>query len=447
MKKVLFLILFVSSTLLFMYCTKTDQVIGGTTPTPPPPITPSTTQLLSYKTPQAPVIDGTIESIWDSAAKLNIVPTVPDPGNNLFTGYIGDQYPATIQSMYDNDNIYFLVQYADNTNSVYVATWYFDPGKKLWAQEPTSNTYNSNGQVTRAGFGEDKIAMLWNVDFSTPRFTSETCYGSCHVFTPYIDFSVTPNIAKSNAGSGNHYTNGAYEKIDMWWAHLSRDVIFNQMDDDYQDWAGGPGVTNLVGGSGNGRHVDGITVNGASSTWPFAPTYTASTPPQGASNNRQNLKLNGTGATVTVPAWIIPNQTGYYYILATDTLTGGKAYKVTGIDSNGVLTYTGGGTIDPNVGTDYLRSGDPVYGGDGPKCFPSYIASPLQGGRADINCFAKYTGSGWIIEYSRKLKTGDTLKQDIDFTNLQDQQFGVAIWDQSNNQHGIQPNLLLKFKK
>ncbi len=67
-----------------------------------------------------------------------------------------------------------------------------------------------------------------------------------------------------------------YEKIDMWWAHLSRDVIFHQMDDNYQDWAGGPGVTNLVGGSGNGRHVDGIVVNGASATWPFAPTYTAS---------------------------------------------------------------------------------------------------------------------------------------------------------------------------
>jgi hypothetical protein len=232
----------------------------------------------------------------------------------------------------------------------------------------------------------------------------------------------------------------------MWWGHLSRDVIFNQMDDNYQDWAGGPGVTSLVGGSGNGRHVDGITVSGASSKWPYSPTYTASTPAQGTINNRQNLKRNGNGGTVTVPAWIIPNQSGYYYILATDTLPGGKAAKITAVDSNGVLTYAGG-TIDPNVGTDYLRTGDPVYGGDGPKCFPSYIASPLQGARADITCSAVYTGSGWIIEFSRKLKTGDTLKQDVDFSSLQDQQFGFAIWDQSNNQHGIQPNLLLKFKQ
>jgi len=443
MKTLSILILFVISTTFLMYCTKTDQVIGGTTPPPP---TPSTTQLISYKTPTPPNIDGTVDAIWDSAAKLSITPTVPDPGNNLFTGYTGDQYPATIQSMYDNNNIYFLVQYADNTNSVYVATWYFDPSKKLWAQEPTSNTFDVNGQVTRNGFGEDKIAMLWNIDFSTPKFITETCYGSCHIFTPYTNFSVTPAVSVSNSGSGNHYTNGASEKIDMWWAHLSRDVIFNQMDDNYQDWAGGPGVVNLVGGSGNGRHVDGIVVNGASATWPFAPTYTTVTPPQGASNNRQNLKLNGNGATVTVPLFVIPDAANYYYILATDTLPGGKAVKITAVDSSGVLHYNGG-SIDPNIGTDYQRVGDPVAGGDGPKCFPSYIASPLLGGRADITCSAKYTGTGWIIEYSRKLKTDDVLKQDVDFTSLQDQQFGLAIWNQSNNQHGIQPNLLLKFKK
>jgi hypothetical protein len=347
--------------------------------------------------------------------------------------------------MYDDQYIYFLLEYADNTKSVNVATWYFNPVTKLWAQEPTSRTFDVNGKLTRQGFGEDKIAMLWNIDFSTPNFISQTCYASCHVFTPYMDYSVSPAVAKSNAGSGNHYTTGASEKIDMWWAHLSRDVIFNQMDDNYQDWAGGPGVTNLVGGSGNGRHVDDLVVTGASATWPYAPTYSAAAV-QGATNNRQSLKLDGTGASVNVPTWVIPGASNYYYILATDTLAGGKAVKITGISSSGVLSYNGG-TIDPTVGTDYQQTGDPVNGTDGPKCFPSYIASPLIGGRADITCSAVYTGSGWIVEYKRKLKTADVLKQDIDFSSLQDQQFGLAIWNQSNNQHGIQPNLLLHFQK
>ncbi len=437
MKKYTVLSLFILVTVFFMYCTKTDQVVSSSTA--------STTDLISLRTTIAPTIDGNIESIWANATKLQITPTVPDPGNGLFTGYNGQQYPATLRSMYDDKYIYFLAEYADADKSVYVSTWYFDPGTKLWAQEPSSKTFDANGNVTRKGFGEDKFAMLFNIDNSTPKFITQTCYASCHIFTPYLDYSVTPAVEKSNANNGNHYTNGASEKIDMWWGHLSKDLLFNQIDDNYQDWAGGPGVTNLAGGSGNGRHVDGITVSGASTTWPYAPTYTT-TPAQGNFSNKQNLKLDGTGATVSVPMWVIPNATNYYYILATDTLAGGKAAKITGVSSAGVLTYNGG-TIDPTVSTDYQRTGDAVNGGDGPKCFPSYIASPLLGERADITGAAVYTGTGWIIEYKRLLKTADILKQDVDFTSLQDQPFGFAIWNSSNNQHGIQPNLVLKFQK
>jgi hypothetical protein len=420
-------------------CTKRDQIIvadSGTT---------SSTTLVSVKTSTAPTIDGSIDAAWNNATKLNITPTVPYPGNGLFAGYNGITYPATLRSMYDNQYIYFLAEWGDVEKSVYVATWYFDPTTQLWAQESTSKTYDVNGNLLRDGFGEDKFAMLFNIDNSTPLFPTQTCYASCHIFTPYTNFSVSPAVEVSNANNGNHYTNGANEKIDMWWGHLSRDLIFNQIDDNYQDWAGGPAVTSLDGGSGNGRHVDGITVTGKSTTWPYAPTYSA-IPAQGASNNKQTLKLNGTGASVSVPTWVIPNATNYYYILATDTLAGGKAKKITGVSSTGVLTYSGG-TIDPNASADYQRIGDPVNGGDGPKCFPSYIASPLLGGRADITGAAVYTGSGWVVEYKRLLKTGDVLKQDVDFTSLQDQQFGFAIWNKSNNQHGIAPYLTLTFKK
>ncbi len=438
MKTYLVTLLLISSTVLLMYCTKKDQVVSVAAPE-------STNELLSYKTTTPPTIDGSIDAIWDKATKLSITPTVPDPGNNLFTGYNGDMYPTTLRSMYDDSYIYFLAEVTDNTKSVYVATWYFNPTTKLWAQEPTSKSLDVNGIMTRTGFGEDKLAMLWNIDNSTPKFTSQTCYASCHVFSPYLDYSVNPAVMKSNANSGNHYTNGANEKIDMWWGHLSRDAAFNQMDDNYQDWAGGPGVTNLVGGSGNGRHVDGITVSGANATWPFAPTYTT-TPAQGSTNNRQTLKLDGTGASVTVPLFIIPNASDYPFILATDTLAGGKAVKITGVSSTGVLTYSGG-SIDPNGNTDYQRIGDVVTGGDGAKCFPSVIIAPLLGGRADITCSAVHTGTGWVIEYKRLLKTSDALKQDIDFSTLQDQPFGFAYWNKSNNQHGIQPNLLLKFQQ
>ncbi len=420
-------------------CTKNDQVLL-------PSSSGNTNQLISIKTITPPTIDGIIDPAWNNATKLSTVTQVPDPGNGLFAGYIGTQYPVSLRSMYDDSYIYFLAEYADENKSVQVSPWYFNPSTKRWAQEPSARTYDANGVLTRDGWGEDKLAFLWNIDNSTAKFAALTCYASCHIFTPYLDPTTTPAKMVANQ-SGNHYTNGANEKIDMWWLKIGRDPIFNQMSDEYQDWGGGPAYSSLVGGNANGRHQDDQMVTGvASTTYPFGPTYTANV--GGTSNNTQKLDITGTSPAinVSVPKYIIPGKTDYYYILKTD-VDNGTAVQVTAVDTNGVLTLKDGSKIDPNVGTDFQRIGDAVYGGDGPKIIPSYISAPLTGGRADITCQAVYTGSGWIIEWKRLLKTPGTLKQDVDFSSLQDQPFGMAIWNKSNYQHGIKPNLLLKFQK
>ncbi len=436
MKILKILSVFALVVMMFMYCTKTDQVVGVTTT--------NSSDLVAIKTTAAPTIDGTIDAIWDKATKVEFAPVVPDPGNALFAGYIGDKIPVSLRAMYDAEYVYFLAEYADKDQSQKVAPWYFNPTTKLWAKEGSSRTFDANGVLTREGYGEDKIAMLWNIDNSTPKFTTQTCYASCHVFTPYMDYSTTPAVYKSNSASGNHYTNGTSEKIDMWWMQPSKGLSYGQMDDNYQDWAGGPAITNLTGGNANGRHVDDVAVTSTSTTWPNRPVYSADAT-QGSFANTQNLKLDGTGATVAVPLYVIPNSTSSYINIA-DTTTGGAAKKVTAVSSTGVLTYSGG-TIDPNTGTDYQRLGDAATSEIGAKCFPSVIVSPLKNGRADINCATTYTGSGYIVEYKRKLKTGDVLKQDIDFSSLQDQPFGFAVWNRSNYQHAIQPNLMLKFQK
>lgn len=417
-------------------CTQTDQVLLTN------PNAVNSTDLVSIKVTTPPTIDGTIDAAWDKATKLKVVPTVPDPGNGLFTGYIGMTYPVTLRSLYDDTNIYFLAEYDDPDKSVSASPWYFDPNTKLWTQEPSAKTYNANGVLTRDGFGEDKIAMLWNIDKSTPKFLTQTCYASCHVFTPYKD---NAGVSVSNANNGNHYTNGSNEKIDMWWGHLGRDVSEGKMDDNYQDYAGGPDVTNLVGGNANGRHLDGLVPTGSKdAAWPNRPLYTSyADGTNGPYNNRQtNFQITG-GIKTTVPKYVVPGAS-VAFIKQSD-IDNGTAKLITAIDVNGVITYNGG-TIDPNVGSDYLRSGDPVYGNTAPKAIPSVVVAPFANGRQDITCQANYTGTGWVVEYMRALKTGDALKQDVDFSSKEDQQFGVAIWNRSNYQHGIQPNLVLKFK-
>jgi hypothetical protein len=434
----------------FVSCTQKDQIIT----TNPVTAEENTTNLLSVKTAVVPIIDGTIDGVWNVVPKLNVSPTVPDPGNGLFTGYSGEIYPLTLRSMYDATNVYFLAEITDPSQTVIPAPWYFDPAKNVtgktgWQKEPNQKTYDADGRLARTPYGEDRLAMLWNVDNSTPKFITQTCYASCHVFTPYMDYSKNPAVYASNAANGNHYTNGAAEKIDMWWGRLgyaSKDAGLQFMDDNYQDWAGGPAITNLTGGNANGRHVDGIEPDGTtSSTWPNRPNYTTS-PTQGEVSNQQSLKLDGTGASVNVPIWVLKSGAKTGFILAADTASG-AALKVTAVSSAGVLTLSDNSTIDPLVGTDYQRTGDAVTGATAAKAIPTYLGFPLLGSRADIACAATYTGSGWVVEYKRALKTSDALKQDVDFSSLADTPFGVAVWDNSNYQHGIQPNLVLQFQK
>lgn len=418
-------------------CTKNDHVLNL-------PVQVNGTELFSKSTTTAPTIDGTIDAVWNDAAKLNFTVAIPDPGNGLFAGYQGITYPVTLRSMYDNQYIYFLAEIPDADKSHNVSPWYFDPATQRWNKEPGSKTLDGNGNLLRDGFGKDQLAMLWNIDKSTPKFITQTCYASCHLFTPVWDNKVSPAEFKPNA-SGNHYTNAQSEKIDMWWAHPQRGMVYGYMDDNYQDWAGGPNVLLPAGGNGNGRKLDDQVPTGSfSSSFPYGPSYTSDAT-QGSANNTQKLKLDGNGTSVDVPLWVIPNSISGY-IKVEDTLAGGTGVKITGVSSTGVLSYNGG-TIDPNTGTDYQRLGNAPTSGIGPKCIPSVVLSRIKNGRADIPLSAVYTGTGWVYEFKRLLKTEDVLKQDVDFSSLEDQPFGVAVFNKSNYQHAIKPNLVLKFNK
>jgi hypothetical protein len=125
-------------------------------------------------------------------------------------------------------------------------------------------------------------------------------------------------------------------------------------------------------------------------------------------------------------------------------VTAGTAKLITAVDVNGVLTLNDGGTIDPNVGTDYQRVGNGV----GPKVIPGLTLNDgYTGSAGDISCKATYVANtGWVLEIKRALKTSDTL-YDIDFSSLNDQYFGVAVFENAQIAHSIKPNLVLKFQK
>jgi hypothetical protein len=377
-------------------CTKSDQVLDA-----PKPIN-SSTDLVSVKVSSPPSIDGTIDAVWTNSPVLEFSTAVPEVTGDVFRGYTGNIIPSVkIRSAYDNANIYFLVEWSDPTASLKRSPWYFDPGTKRWAQEKGTFEFAANGSILRLPFYEDKIAFLWNINNSVNGWTNGTCYKSCHTGLPGSD------------GSSRHYTNFSTEKIDMWhWKSIRGGVNGGfQVHDQYQD--------NTYP---NGRKGD-----------PGVDIY---------QNNTQNLLITGTSTSVAVPKYLVPDRADYGWIMNSE-IASGVAKQVTAVDLNGVLTLGDATPVDPNIGTEYQRVGS----GLGPKAIPGLTLNDAYTGSAgDISCKAVHTGSGWVMEIKRALKTSDPV-YDIDFTSLADQYFGFAIFENAQIAHSIKANLILKFEK
>ncbi len=379
-------------------CTNEDQIIA---PVVPEEEVNSTTDLVSIKVNTAPSIDGTIESLWDSSPVLEFSTVVPEVTGDIFRGYTGNIIPSVkLRSVYDAENIYFLAEWADPTESLARGQWYFNPTTKKWTQEKGTYDFDktTNGNVTkRDPFYEDKISMLWNINKSVLDWNTATCYKSCHTGLPAAD------------GSSRHFTNFATEKIDMWhWKSVRGGVnAANQIHDQFQD--------NTYP---NGRKGDTAGTD----------VYL---------DNRLSI-----GGVVVGPKYVILNKEKNYWILNSE-ITAGTAKEVKAVDANGVLTFTDDTTLDPNVGIDYLRAGANAA----PKAIAGVTINDAGygGTQADISCKAVWANSKWTMEFKRKLAAPDAT--DVDFASLEDQYFGFAIFENAQIAHSIKPNLVLKFKK
>ena len=384
----------------FVSCTKDDQLLTTQTSVN------TSTDLVSMFITTAPSIDGTIDAMWDNSPKLQFSTAVPEVTGDVFRGYTGNIIPAvTLRSAYDATDIYFLLEWVDPTKSYQRGLWYFNPTAQKWAQEKGTFDFDpATGAVLRKPFYEDKAAFLWNINNSVTGWSSATCYKSCHTGLPAQD------------GASRHSTNFPTEKIDMWhWKSVRGGAnAGNQLHDQYQD--------NTYP---NGRKSD-----------PGVDVY---------QNNSQTLTITGSmpAVNVSVPKYIIPGRTDNNWIMNSE-VTAGTAKQVTAVAVNGVLTLSDASTIDPNVGTDYLRAG----AGVGPKAIAGVTLNDAgyTGSAGDITCKAVYTGTGWILEFKRALTTADNV-YDVDFASLADQYFGFAIFENAQIAHSIKPNLVLKFKK
>lgn len=414
-KKRVTIALIVCSITLLTFCTKKDQVLVTSAGVAPSILYAmkgtATIQSQGEHSPST----GVSAAEWANAPKLTVIATVPSPGNNIFTGFTGNSDSVTIQSMYDANNIYFLVQWQADQQNCANSPWYFNAATRLWAQESAAPSYNAG--TFRQGFVQDEFVMMFNINNSCRTFNTLSCYASCHVSSSY-------GTVDTPAG-GAMWTNGPTEFLDCWRARSLQVLNENQASDCYVWWGGG-----LL----NKQEVPADTT---------VPSI----------SNKQTLKTTVTGTKVSVPKFVYPAQTPYAIypagtyangaILAHDTLTGGIAIRVIAVDTNGVLTLANATTIDPRAGTNYQQLG----GGDGRSCIPGSILFPYIGSAADVTANYYWTGSGWQLLLKRALKTADAA-HDADFSALTDQPFGFGVmFDGADNEHAIVDGLTLHFNR
>ena len=393
--------------LVFSSCKEDDPA-----PTPPAGPGESTSELLVKKFTGAPVLDAGIDDMWGTAQTLVGVAEVPklsarmtylnsdgagtEEQLGLFEPYGGDKFNFKLRSGYFNDKIYFLMEWDDPTDSKDRQSWYFDGTDSRWKQE---HKYANNNNDK---FYEDKFAFLFPIG-EVDNFNSSTCYATCHTVS---------TIATDKDKHTRHYLKTSGQLVDMWHWKRDRGTYAGQVDDQQMKYVAPP-----YDSGSNGRGGD-------------------DTGDAGYGNNSQILTITGTTDDVSVPLYVIPGQTDYYWI-SIDDIANQTAKLITAVAADGVLTLASGAKIDPATGG--------FEQGNGNMRMPSITTKAFTLGRADIDIKATHTGSGWVCEFTRDMVTGDA--DDVVFDITKELWFGLAVFENAAIAHAIKPNLLMKFEQ
>jgi hypothetical protein len=166
--------------------------------------------LVALKVDEAPTLDGVADDLaWQDATEITI--PVSGGANNGST-------EVTLKAVYSDDMVYFVVTWADPTESWLRAPWEKQPDgtwKKL--SDPNDKGGDNNA------YYEDKLAFIWSINNSIENFETQGCFTACHAGE---NSDVKP--------FGNKYTAGEGQLGDIWHWKSIRNL--NQVDDQYLDW-------------------------------------------------------------------------------------------------------------------------------------------------------------------------------------------------------------------
>ncbi|MBL8132338.1 MAG: ethylbenzene dehydrogenase [Anaerolineae bacterium] len=165
--------------------------------------------LVSVSAAEAPALDGmSDDAAWADAPVIEI---------QTRRGANESATTITMQSVYTDDMVYFLVRWEDPTQSYLRSPWEMQPdGTWTRLRDPDDQGGDNNLWY------EDKLAIIWPINDSIEDFDADGCFTACH---------------RSEAGDpkpfGNKFTESEGQLGDIWHWKSVRNL--NQIDDQYLD--------------------------------------------------------------------------------------------------------------------------------------------------------------------------------------------------------------------
>jgi len=226
------------------------------------------TTLTAVKVAAGPTLDGTdTDAAWDAATAL----TVPVSG-----GKIGD-VDVTLKAVYDDNNIYMLLKWADSTVSI---------DKNLWEYDGSAWSKSGN---------EDRFSIIW--DLGVSGFAEQGCMVTCH--------------------ADGMRTNADGEFADEWHWKAARSNPMSYSDDKYIDntYEEGDVEAGHHGDGGDSTYKDNQNEagDGPAYTWAGTPSTPPGVPAELASHfllDSEKAEITTSAAGDKVPGYLLRNPSG-----------------------------------------------------------------------------------------------------------------------------------------
>ena len=172
------------------------------------------TTLTSVKTNKPILLSGAVDNAWQKTVPMKVtLDNLPYEPSNGYPGM--KETTVSMKSLYDDEYIYFLIQYDDPTKSLARFPW-VKQADGSWKQMKNKDSTGHDNT-----YYEDKTAIFWNIN--TKGFKEEGCAISCHM------------DIEGDTSAGRKFTNNPGETIDIWHVKNVRTSPLGQVDDQFMD--------------------------------------------------------------------------------------------------------------------------------------------------------------------------------------------------------------------